>query len=540
MRVICFLIANIALCDAFHGHQPRPLVLQHRHMRNEYRGHGTELNLPMRLKAQVEDFDSTGTIEMAAKPKRMLGGIELSPELVAILTVYFVQGALGLSRLAVSFFMKDELHLSPTDMAAIGGITSLPWLIKPLYGFLSDGIPIFGYKRRSYLIIAGIFGCLSWLALGTVVTDTSSAVAAITLGSASVAVSDVVADSIVVEKSRMLSQRGLNLLGEDNSTSQQYSLSQDIESTADLNIVPAESVAAGDLQSLCWSAAAIGGIASAYFSGSLLQTVTPRIVFTLTAIFPLLISAVSFLIDEKPQQFQPSINEFTTTVTDQFKSLKETLINPKIYLPVLFIFCWQATPTPDSAMFFFTTGELGFEPEFLGRVRLAASIAALAGVTIYRTFLKDISIKQVILWTSLLSVPLSLTQLMLVTHYNRVLGIPDQLFALTDTVVLTVLGQIAFMPTLVLASTLCPPGIEGTLFASLMSIYNAAGTVASELGAVLTSYLGVTEKNFDNLPSLVFLCSIASLLPLPFVNILDKVAPTTETTLLEENSEAMK
>jgi hypothetical protein len=73
--------------------------------------------------------------------------------------------------------------------------------------------------------------------------------------------------------------------------------------------------------------------------------------------------------------------------------------------------------------------------------RLAASVAALVGVTVYRTFLKDVSIKTIILWTTLISIPLSLTQLMLVTHYNRVLGIPDQLFALTDTVVLTVLGE---------------------------------------------------------------------------------------------------
>ena len=51
-----------------------------------------------------------------------------------------------------------------------------------------------------------------------------------------------------------------------------------------------------------------------------------------------------------------------------------------------------------------------------------------------------------------------LTQLLLTTHYNRVLGIPDTLFSLTDSVVLTVLGQIAFMPTLTLAASICPPG----------------------------------------------------------------------------------
>jgi len=39
---------------------------------------------------------------------KILFGNELTPELAAILTVYFVQGILGLARLAVSFFLKDE------------------------------------------------------------------------------------------------------------------------------------------------------------------------------------------------------------------------------------------------------------------------------------------------------------------------------------------------------------------------------------------------------------------------------------------------
>ena len=40
-----------------------------------------------------------------------------------------------------------------------------------------------------------------------------------------------------------------------------------------------------------------------------------------------------------------------------------------------------------SAFFFFTTNELGFEPEFLGRVRLVTSIASLIGIFIFQKFL---------------------------------------------------------------------------------------------------------------------------------------------------------
>jgi hypothetical protein len=41
-----------------------------------------------------------------------------------------------------------------------------------------------------------------------------------------------------------------------------------------------------------------------------------------------------------------------------------------------------------------------------------------------------------------------------------VAGISDEWFTLTDDAVLAALGQIGFMPTLVLAARLCPPGIE--------------------------------------------------------------------------------
>jgi hypothetical protein len=72
--------------------------------------------------------------------------------------VYFVQGILGLSRLALSFFYKDDLHLDPAQAGVLMGIGIIPWMIKPIYGFISDSIPLFGYRRRSYLFVCGLLG----------------------------------------------------------------------------------------------------------------------------------------------------------------------------------------------------------------------------------------------------------------------------------------------------------------------------------------------------------------------------------------------
>ena len=181
----------------------------------------------------------------------------------------------------------------------------------------------------------------------------------------------------------------------------------------------------------------------------------------------------------------------------------------EIWQPALFVGFFLATPSADSAFLYFLTADLGFSQEFLGRVSLGGSVASIAGITIYQRYLRSVRVSQLLLWTTLACLPFGLLQLALVTHANRQFGLPDSWFAFGDDVVLSVLGEFAHMPTLVLAARLCPAGVEGTLFATLMSLYNAAGTLGSEVGAALTAALGVgTDGNFENLALLVVICNL--------------------------------
>jgi folate/biopterin transporter len=430
--------------------------------------------------------------------EKIFFGQEPSIELIAILTVYFVQGILGLARLAVSFFFKDELGLSPAEVSSLLGIVALPWIIKPVFGLLSDGLPIFGYRRRPYLILSGFLGAISWASLATIVHTPMAAVGAIALGSLSVAVSDVIVDSLVVERVR-------------------------VESQAE----------AGSLQSLCWGTSAFGGLITAYFSGWLLEHFTTRTVFWITASFPLIVSVVAWLIAESPVSTpaESGSKKFTnwSTASEQLQQLRQAVSQKAIWLPAAFIFIWQATPTADAAFFFFTTNELGFEPEFLGRVRLVTSIAALVGVWIFQRFLKTIPFRVIFGWSTVLSAVLGMTMLLLVTHANRALGIDDRWFSLGDSLILTVMGQIAYMPVLVLAARLCPPGVEATLFALLMSVNNLASLFSYQLGAFLMRWFGITQNNFDLLWVLVVIANVSTLLPLPFLSWLPAAEKQTDT-----------
>jgi folate/biopterin transporter len=426
----------------------------------------------------LNDLPSSSKIKDFLTQKILLGN-EPSAELIVIITIYFVQGILTLSRLAVSFFLKDELLLSPVQMSAIIGISTLPWMIKPLYGFISDSLPLFGYHRKPYLVLSGIIGCAAWLCLGTFVHTSSTATIMIVLASLSVAISDVIVDSIVVERARSESEAKI-----------------------------------GSLQSLCWGSSAVGALCTAYFSGLLLEYFTTRTVFLITASFPLIVSSVAWFIAEQPINKD---DKKSNNTKNQLLQIRQAITQKVIWLPTLFIFIWQATPNAESAFFYFTTNELHFQPEFLGRVRLVTSFASLVGVWAFQRYFKTISFRIMFSWGIFISTALGMTTLLLVTHTNRLLGIDDHWFSLGDSLIITVIGQVVFMPVLVLSTRLCPPGIEATFFALLMSVMNLGGTVSYWLGSLMMKWLGITEYQFDSLWLLIIITNCTSLIPILFI-----------------------
>eukprot|EP00803_Ostreobium_quekettii_P005425 evm.model.scf_298.14 EVM.evm.TU.scf_298.14 scf_298:90564-95590(-) len=422
-------------------------------------------------------------------------GLKASPELFAIGLVYFVQGIVFLSRLSMSYFLKDTLHQDPSTVALLEGLGKVPWVIKPVYGIVSDAVPVFGYRRRSYIALCGLFGAFGWMSLATSVDSAFGAVLFMGIASLGTAWSDVVVDSLVVEKAR----------GEPQAT-------------------------AGSLQSLCWASCAAGGLVSSYASGFLIDNYGPRFVFGVIAAFPLVISCSSLLVREhritgramvpEGSSLVSQSQDLAATLLKQLKALWQAFRKPEIAAPALFAFVYMATPSPGSAMFFFETNELHFSPEFMGRIAFFGQIAQLAGVGIYNYFLKDVPLKKVFLWTSILGTVLGMTQLVLVTRMNLAWGLSDQLFVVGDSVLLDVLGQVSFMPVLVLAARLCPEGVEASLFALLMSILNGGTFTSQGLGGLLTRWLGVTSDDFTNLALLVAVCVVSSLAPLPLLRLL--------------------
>jgi Major Facilitator Superfamily len=70
-----------------------------------------------------------------------------------------------LARLPLQNLLKNELHVDRTANAGFFFWAGLAWYLKPFAGILTDAFPLFGSRRKSYILISTALAALSWLAL---------------------------------------------------------------------------------------------------------------------------------------------------------------------------------------------------------------------------------------------------------------------------------------------------------------------------------------------------------------------------------------
>lgn len=91
----------------------------------------------------------------------------------------------------------------------LSSIIGFPWCIKLVYGLIADNIPLFGSKRKSYLILNGL---LSFFFLLPLIPDwiTSKYIITVflTLNVMNTAFLNVVIDGLMVSQARRDTKRG--------------------------------------------------------------------------------------------------------------------------------------------------------------------------------------------------------------------------------------------------------------------------------------------------------------------------------------------
>jgi len=397
----------------------------------------------------------------------------------ALLIFYFFLGfGFQFTSVAMRYWMMDDVRVSPAQMAAIFGVVSIPWCMKPVYGFISDSYPLFGYRRRPYMIIFAFLSSYMWILLPFVAHDEFVITLVMTLSSGSMCFADVMADSLLVEAARE-------------------------ESEADRGIV----------QSHSWMLRFSGGLVASILGTVAYDNFGSVRVFLIQSMIPIVIAIISVFIPDRPTKERV---RWRHTGGKLWSAIRQ----PGIYCPAFFIFLICVTPGYGTAMTFFYERTLGFTPNEFGALDVMGYVVQVFGTYIYKRYLRKVSFIKIFGCALAVSFFLENTMLLLILHVNRDMGIPDFVFAFAERVVITLVSQFVTMPMVVLGARLCPKGVEATLYALLMSITNFGGVISSEWGSLFTQMFGVTSSNFTNLWKLALLCHAFDLIPIASLRLL--------------------
>jgi MFS family permease len=111
---------------------------------------------------------------------------------------YFNNGFGTIVALAYMYRFLNHYHLSPSATSQYTALLSLPWTPKLLYGLFTDTFPLFGSRKRNYLILMGLIQGIC-LALAFFPSDNPNIfIAFLFITAFSGAVMDVVVDGLMV------------------------------------------------------------------------------------------------------------------------------------------------------------------------------------------------------------------------------------------------------------------------------------------------------------------------------------------------------
>lgn len=383
--------------------------------------------------------------------------------------VYFAQGlgqAGGLINQPLMFYLKS-LGLTSDRVAQSLAILTLPWVIKPLYGLISDFIPLFGYRRKSYLFLMNALAAAGFLWL-TGLTSPGMIVTALFLTALGIASSDVLVDALMVENGQRL---GL----------------------------------IKQFQSQQWMWFNIAFITASFLGGWLAQTFPPASALHMAALITAcgpaaVVLSVAFLVREEKSEF--NLSRLRGTAASLMASLK----SKTLWIVAGFLAFWNFTPSFNTPLYYHLVDHLEFSQAFIGQLGAVASIGAAIGAFVYRHFLAPrFSTKHLVYFSILLGAGTTLAYLLLT----------DRTSALILYFTTGILSMIPLLTLLSLAASVCPPQAAGFTFAALMSIYNAAAQVSAIVGAHL--YERVFHQDIVPLIWVAAIFPLAAFLLVPFL-----------------------
>ncbi|HEX5795906.1 MAG TPA: MFS transporter [Geminicoccaceae bacterium] len=284
-------------------------------------------------------------------------------------TPYFVQGTTNLAEVPILYFIKFGLGLGDAGGQLFSSLRNLGWFVKPLWGLISDRVPLFGYRRKSWYVLMACLALVFWALTALLAAAGVGAplvfLLTLNLAFATYAFVDVVCDALMVTQGRRLQR-------------------------------------VGAFVNFQWTTLAVALALSVLLGGWLQQKVEqgaiePWLIFLLTGVPPLLTAVVGLRNieeqrvpgEERPGRrggFRlPSATGLARRTRDwpaRFRRFRRD--NRPIWLLALFLFFWKFSPSIGYIERSYLIDERAFGALSFGVILSAGSIVFLLSILTYR------------------------------------------------------------------------------------------------------------------------------------------------------------
>ena len=346
--------------------------------------------------------------------------------------VYFNQGIGSLTGQPLFFYLKENLGLPPSTVMYLSSVTTLPWMVKPLYGWLSDTFPLFGYRRKSYMILSGLLGVMTSLAIGlTPVLPLMALYGLLVLDALSGAMKDVAVDGIMVEEGQRLR-------------------------------------ITGKIQSVQWGSLTLATVITGAAGGWIAEHFDYHLSFLLVALFPALVALLACFYKERPA------SEGRETIP-----WKAVLENKRLLLSMLFLFLFWFSPAFGVPVSFKMRDEFHFSRFTMGLLSTVGSACSILGAVWYWRVNRDLNIKKWLVISVLVSGFSTFAYLYLT---------PTSIWAYA--VLFGIFSMAIQLIVMDFSARICPKGKEATVFALITSILNLGTFLSGIAGGKLYTLVG--------------------------------------------------
>ena len=357
--------------------------------------------------------------------------------------VYVVEG-IGQARVGIIYqpltnFLKTS-GWSPLEVTAYFGVLNFPWVIKPVFGLVSDFLPLFGYRRTSYLMLASAAAALSYSAIAWL-NEPAAFALFLLLTSYAMATASTLCGALLAENGRTYSQSSL-FVG----------------------------------QQWLWFYVAI--MASALMGGELVEYLSAASALKASAVIAALAPA-AILIATPLLLREPRSEINRQALADTLQGIVAAVRSRRLWLVAAFLFLYFFAPGFGTPLYYYMTDSLRFSQAYIGVLGSIAAAGWIAGALVHRFFLRGMDAKS-LLYLSIVLGTVSAASFLLLT---------DEVTAAIVNFANGFAQMIATIATLTLAARHCPRRAEGFAFAGLMSVSNLADIFSINAGAYLYEHV---------------------------------------------------